>query len=171
MVIFNYLEDKDVFLHFYATTLSKRLILLLYNDHSLLSLSELVTATSIPKEILTQVVSVLVKARILVIEDSEQYLTPVSMCKVRVNVNQPIRAEGQTEVMRAVQEDQKYVIQATIVRIMKAQKSMTNEHLVQDVIKQISQRFTPQVPTRKNTSSEKKTPWYTSRRIHSLLKL
>ncbi|PBK66065.1 winged helix DNA-binding domain-containing protein [Armillaria solidipes] len=51
--------------------------------------------------------------------------------------------------MRVVQKDRKYVIQATIVRIMKAQKSMTNEQLVQDIIEQISQRFTPQVPTRK----------------------
>ncbi|PBK89611.1 Cullin-domain-containing protein [Armillaria gallica] len=140
----NYLDQRYVLM----TSSYQMVILLLYNDHSLLSLSELVTATSIPKEIITQVVSVLVKARILVNEDSEQYSlnSNFKSKKVRVNVNQPIKAEGQTEVMRDVQEDRKYVIQATIVRIMKAQKSMNNEHLVQEVIKQISQRFTPQVP-------------------------
>ncbi|KAK0234961.1 Cullin-domain-containing protein [Armillaria nabsnona] len=140
----NYLDRRYILM----TSSYQMVILLLYNDHSLLSLSELVTAASIPKEIITQVVSVLVKARILVNEESEQYSlnSNFKSKKVRVNVNQPMKAEGQTEVMRAVQEDRKYVIQATIVRIMKAQKSMNNEHLVQEVIKQISQRFTPQVP-------------------------
>lgn len=179
----NYLDQRYILM----TSSYQMVILLLYNDHSLLSLSELVTATSIPKEIITQVVSVLVKARILVNEESEQYglnssesvLGALSSAdrsfpdfkskKVRVNVNQPIKAEGQTEVMRAVQEDRKYVIQATIVRyvyrfvlvfptsissrIMKARKSTTNKQLVQEVIEQLSQQFTPQVPMIRKVSS------------------
>ncbi len=179
----NYLDQRYILM----TSSYQMVILLLYNDHSLLSLSELVTATSIPKEIITQVVSVLVKARILVNEESEQYslnssesvLGALSSAdwsfpdfkskKVRVNVNQPIKAEGQTEVMRAVQEDRKYVIQATIVRyvyrfvlvfptsissrIMKSRKSTTNKQLVQEVIEQLSQQFTPQVPMIRKVSS------------------
>jgi hypothetical protein len=39
--------------------------------------------------------------------------------KIRVNINQPIKAEQKaenSEVMKHVDEDRKYVIQATIVR-------------------------------------------------------
>ena len=42
-----------------------------------------------------------------------------------MNLNQPIKAEKTTEekdVLKTVDEDRKYVIQATIVRIMKARK-------------------------------------------------
>ena len=41
--------------------------------------------------------------------------------KIRVNLNQPIKAEvaaESSEVLKAVDEDRKYVIQATIVRLV-----------------------------------------------------
>ena len=41
--------------------------------------------------------------------------------KIRVNLNQPIKAEVKAEssdVLKAVDEDRKYVIQATIVRLV-----------------------------------------------------
>lgn len=47
------------------------------------------------------------------------------MFQIRVNLNLPIKAEVKAEaqdVLKAVDEDRKYVIQATIVRIMKARK-------------------------------------------------
>jgi cullin 1 len=82
-----------------------------------------------------------------------------------VNLNLPIKAETKTEstdVLKTVDEDRKYVIQATIVRyaiasplltvhswdfrIMKARKTMKNQPLIQEVISQISQRFAPKIP-------------------------
>ncbi|KAJ8593851.1 winged helix DNA-binding domain-containing protein [Rhizopogon salebrosus TDB-379] len=38
------------------------------------------------------------------------------------------------------------MIQATIVRIMKAHKTMKKQPLIQEVISQISQRFAPKIP-------------------------
>lgn len=45
--------------------------------------------------------------------------------KLRINLNQPVKSEQkaeQTEVLQSVDEDRKFVYQATIVRIMKARK-------------------------------------------------
>lgn len=89
----------------------------------------------------------------------------------------PIKAEQKaesTDVLKTVDEDRKYVIQATIVRyvlpadqcyakhslglarvhsIMKARKTMKNQALIQEVIQQISQRFTPKIPDIKKVRS------------------
>jgi cullin 1 len=59
-----------------------------------------------------------------------------------------MKAEVKTESseLKTVDDDRKYVIQATIVRIMKARKMMKNQPLIQEVISQISQRFAPKIP-------------------------
>lgn len=109
--------------------------------------------------------------------------------KIRVNLNQPIKAEVKAEssdVLKTVGEDRKYVIQATIVRygaqitvypylqmshifsrIMKARKTMKNQALIQEVISQISQRFTPKIPDIKKVCipiKSKPSPMYLTRR-------
>jgi len=126
-------------------------VLLQYNQNDTMGLDELVAATSISKDILSQVLAVLVKAKILINDEKEQYdLNPnFKSKKIRVNLNLPIKAEVKAEsadVLKAVDEDRKYVIQATIVRIMKARKTMKNQALIQEVISQISQRFAPNIP-------------------------
>ena len=69
--------------------------------------------------------------------------------EIRINLNQPIKADVKaesSEVLKAVDDDRKYVIQTTIVRIMKLRKTMKNQRLIQEVISQISQRFVPEIP-------------------------
>ncbi|KAI0055375.1 Cullin-domain-containing protein [Artomyces pyxidatus] len=143
----NYLNQKYILM----TSSYQMAVLLQYNDNDTLSLDELVAATEISKEILVQVLALLTKARILISEETDQYdLNPnFKSKKIRVNLNQPIKAEVKAEsndVLKTVDEDRKYVIQATIVRIMKARKTMKNQPLIQEVISQISQRFTPKIP-------------------------
>ncbi|TFK69401.1 ubiquitin-protein ligase [Pluteus cervinus] len=143
----NYTNQKYILM----TSSYQMAVLLQYNRNDTLSLDELVAATAISKDILTQVLALLVKAKILVNEEKDQYdLNPgFKSKKIRVNLNLPIKAEVKAEssdVLKAVDEDRKYVIQATIVRIMKARKTMKNQALIQEVISQISQRFAPKIP-------------------------
>ncbi|KAG1745820.1 Cullin-domain-containing protein [Suillus paluster] len=143
----NYLNQKYILM----TSSYQMAVLLQYNKHDTLSLEELITATAISKDILSQVLTLLVKAKVLINEETDQYdLNPnFRSKKIRVNLNQPIKAEVKaesSEVLKTVDEDRKYVIQATIVRIMKARKTMKNQPLIQEVISQISQRFAPKIP-------------------------
>lgn len=131
----NYLNQKYILM----TSSYQMAVLVQYNDFDTLSLDELVNATGVGKEILTQVLALLVKAKILINEEKEQYdLNPSELTlarikmrimlmfyvdfkskKIRVNLNQPIKAEVKaesTDVLKTVDEDRKYVIQATIVR-------------------------------------------------------
>jgi len=122
-----------------------------FNEHPTLSLDELSTATAISKDLLSQILTPLVKAKILFNEENEQYdLNPnFKSKKIRINLNQPIKSEVKAEssdVLKTVDEDRKFAIQASIVRIMKARKTLKNQVLIQEVISQISQRFTPKIP-------------------------
>ncbi len=38
--------------------------------------------------------------------------------KIRINLNRPIKTEEVSEVLKNVEEDRKYVIQATIIRFV-----------------------------------------------------
>ncbi|KAG9048975.1 hypothetical protein FS837_011526 [Tulasnella sp. UAMH 9824] len=143
----SYLKEK------YILTCSsyQMAVLVQYNDQDTLSLDELLEATGIDKESLVQVLGVLVKARILINKEQDQYdLNPsYKSKKIRVNINLPTKTEVKAEsanVLKTVVEDRKYVIQATIVRVMKARKQLRNQQLIQEVTAQISQRFTPRVP-------------------------
>ena len=104
-----------------------------------------------------------VKAKVLINEEIEQYdLNPSNILlfrisphlsrsdfkskKMRVNLNRPVKAgvmAESSEVLKIDDDDQKHVIQATIVRIMKTRKTMKNQALIQEVISRISQQFTP----------------------------
>ncbi len=48
-------------------------VLLQYNNNDTMSLDELYNATNISKEILKQVLALLVKAKVLISEETEQY--------------------------------------------------------------------------------------------------
>ncbi|KIK65002.1 hypothetical protein GYMLUDRAFT_39413 [Collybiopsis luxurians FD-317 M1] len=143
----NYLNQKYILM----TSSYQMAVLVLYNKNDTMSLDEIFAATSISKDILTQVLAVLVKAKILINEESEQYdLNPgFKSKKIRVNLNLPVRAEVKqesNEILKAVDENRKYAIQAAIVRIVKARKTIKIQALIQEVILQISHRFAPKIP-------------------------
>ncbi|KAH8817845.1 ubiquitin-protein ligase [Flagelloscypha sp. PMI_526] len=142
----NYLNQRYMLM----TSSYQMAILLQYNRNDTLSLDELVSATSIPKHILTHVLALLTKAKVLVSSEGGQIDLNLSFKskKVRINLNQPIKADTDASdkiVLKAVDEDRKFLAQATIVRIMKARKTIKSQALIQEVISQTSLRFNPKI--------------------------
>lgn len=75
----NYLNQKYILM----TSSFQMAVLLQYNSNDTLSLSELVAATSIPKELLSQVLALLVKAKILINEETDQFDLNPSQSSIR----------------------------------------------------------------------------------------
>jgi len=126
-------------------------VLVQYNDNDSLTTEELVTATGIPKEQLEPVLELLKKAKVLLSDETDTYdYNPgFKSKKIRVNLNTPVKSESKadtTEVLKAVDDDRKFVIQATIVRVMKSRKTMKSQALIAEVTQIIAARFTPRIP-------------------------
>ncbi|CAF2795622.1 unnamed protein product [Rotaria sp. Silwood2] len=68
--------------------------------------------------------------------------------KIKINLNVPLKSVEQKdieELHRTIDEDRKMVIQAAIVRIMKARQTLQYSLLMQEVIHQLSSRFKPEI--------------------------
>jgi len=68
-LISNYLNQKYILM----TSAYQMAVLLQYNNNDTLSLDELATATNVGKDLLTQVLQPLVKSRILINDETDQY--------------------------------------------------------------------------------------------------
>ncbi|KAG6827418.1 hypothetical protein H0H92_011866 [Tricholoma furcatifolium] len=160
----NYLAQEYIMM----TSTYQAAVLLQYNKHDTLSLHELHIATSIPKEDLTPILAVLVKAKVLVNEEEEQYdLNPgFKAKKMRVNLNIPVRAETKAEskqVKATVEEFRPYMLLGKVVRILKSRKTIKHQALIQEVIELLANQFQPTVPNIKKAIDEALTKEYMER--------
>jgi cullin 3 len=146
-------------------------ILLLFNNSNELSLKEILNATAIPINDLKRNLVALScgKYKILLKDNNpkkigdddhftfnSKFHSKLYRLKiVTVNSQKDNEMERQ-ETRQKVDEDRKFQIEAAIVRIMKARKTMEHSNLISEVTKQLSPRFLPN-------------PMLIKRRIESLI--
>ncbi|WVF68727.1 hypothetical protein IAT40_003499 [Kwoniella sp. CBS 6097] len=141
-----YLSQKYIFM----TSSYQMAILTQFNENDTLTYREILTGTKISENILKPQLTLLVKAKVL-LQEGENYDLNLNFKskKIRVQLNQAVKSEQKAEakeVLQAVDEDRKFIYQATIVRLMKGRKTMQHQALIQDVTTQISAKFTPKIP-------------------------
>jgi cullin 1 len=124
-------------------------ILLCFNGNDDLTIDMIATNTGIDMKLLEANMDLLVKMKILVVKDD---LYNVNMKynykKLKVKIDMPIKMETKAEAddtKKMVDEDRGFMIDACIVRIMKSRNVLKHIELIDETIKQLSQRFKPDV--------------------------
>ncbi|KAM0751648.1 Cullin-domain-containing protein [Meredithblackwellia eburnea MCA 4105] len=135
--------------YFFVTSTYQACILLQFNTSDSLSYDDIRVGTGMPEDQLKAILAQFCKQRVIDLKDDmyELNLTFKSK-KIRVMLNAPIKSEAKQEAadtLKHVDEDRKFVIQAVIVRIMKARKQMKHQALIQEAIAQLAPRFNPKV--------------------------
>ncbi|KAK2140943.1 hypothetical protein LSH36_1200g00010 [Paralvinella palmiformis] len=131
-------------------------ILLPFNGSDQLTAKFLMECTRLQEKELLKHVQVLLDAKILTTEDTalseasvfslnKQYTNKRTKFKITATVTKEMTQEIE-QTQNQVDEHRKMFLQAAVVRIMKARKKLNHNSLVQEVVRQSTLRFKPDVP-------------------------
>ncbi|CAF3082797.1 unnamed protein product [Rotaria socialis] len=143
-------------------------VLLLFNKSASWTVERMQDETQIKIDLFLQVLCGLLKSKLIICPeinddeiDEELKETDIKMHhnilvaedfkskKIKINLNVPLKSVEQKDIEglhRTIDEDRKMVIQAAIVRTMKARQTLKHALLMQEVIQQLSSRFKPKIP-------------------------
>ncbi|XP_046988438.1 cullin-1-like [Schistocerca americana] len=135
-------------------------VLLQFNDQLSWTVTQLMESTGISQDVLIQVIRSLIKAKLLVVDDTDDSIeleTTVNLSsvyhnrKVVVNINLPTKGQltkaEQEKTHCNIDEDRRVLIQAAIVRIVKTRRTIKHHQLVAEVLEFFSSQFHPDVHT------------------------
>ncbi len=128
-------------------------IMLQFNKHEALTTDELVAITELPAQILQRNLQMLLDNKLIVKSSEGEYRLNYSFSskrmKFKISLSSAAAAEGNqqesNEIEKIAEEKRKYIVQASIVRVMKARKLIKHTMLVQEVIKQCKTQFKPSI--------------------------
>uniref|UniRef100_A0A7E4VJ31 CULLIN_2 domain-containing protein n=1 Tax=Panagrellus redivivus TaxID=6233 RepID=A0A7E4VJ31_PANRE len=134
-------------------------VLTLYNEADSYTLQQILDNVKFQKEELPAILTAMIKLNLLKLENGVSYGpdTPLdtkvelnmkfTSKKMKMDVSRAVpRADTKKEedqVAKDLEDDRIMVIQAAIVRVMKMRKKLAHTQLIAEVIKQLSNRFTP----------------------------
>lgn len=149
------------------------LVLLLFNNKNTYTFAEMLADTGIPREDMMTAVLSMAHPKVKVlrkapptkeVEDSHKFQLHPKYNNPRAKVNiptlniRPQNKEKENADMEAIMRLRRHQMDAAIVRIMKARKTLKHPDLVSEVVKQLRGRFTPK-------------PVDIKKRIHNLIEL
>ncbi|KAG0288182.1 Cullin-2, partial [Dissophora globulifera] len=155
-------------------------VLAVFNSGDSFSLSEIKEQTKLVEVELVRVVKSLVEASLLTVEGGASDLIMSSVVRLNMkftNKRTKLKISGglqadtpqeTTATLKAVDEDRRLCIQASIVRIMKSRRMLSHMQLVQEVIEQCKARFSPSVPMIKKCIEQLLDKQYIERAENSL---
>ncbi|KAF9175577.1 Cullin-2 [Mortierella sp. AD011] len=150
----NYLDKR----YELSLSLYQFAVLAVFNAGNSYTVSEIRDQTKLVEFELIRVVKSLVEANLLTLEDPEANVSlstvlnlnmKFSNKRTKLKISGGLQADTPQETtatLKAVDEDRRLCIQASIVRIMKSRRVLSHMQLVQEVIEQCKTRFSPSVP-------------------------
>ena len=124
-------------------------VLMCFNERDNISEEELAAQLGMESKQLTPHLDILVKATVLKLSDKIYSINQkFQNKKVKVKIDLPIKRDTKTEhddIKKLLDENRAYIIDATVVRIMKTRKVMTHSALTSEIISQLSGKFTPDI--------------------------
>lgn len=141
------------------------MVLMLFNEHEKLTFDEIQQLTNVPTEQLIrtmQSIAVAPKTRLLKKEPMSRDVSPTDQFSYNAEFKHQFRkfkvalvseqstnkvenAEERKETQKKADDQRGLLIDAAVVRIMKARKTMTHQQLMTETIQMLSTRFQPEV--------------------------
>jgi len=133
-------------------------ILLMFNKCNDCTVDEIISHTDLPEKEVHRTLWSLIVSKILIKSPSGRKFdgtdkmslnTKFQSKRLRFKPANPLLQPSKEEIgetHKAIQDDRKLFLQAAIVRVMKARKTLTHALLVNETIEQAKTRFTPSIP-------------------------
>ncbi|KAG0230091.1 Cullin-2 [Mortierella sp. GBA43] len=175
----NYLDKR----YELSVSLYQFAVLVVFNAGDSYTAAEIGNQTKLVEAELIRVIKSLVEANLLVVDTKGSDPNAVTMSSVlklnmsfsnkrtKLKISGALQADTPQETtatLKAVDEDRRLCIQASIVRIMKSRRVLSHMQLVQEVIDQCKGRFTPSVPMIKKCIEQLLDKQYIERAENSL---